>query len=61
MSDRMIRSIENGITLPKFDYIMKISNMLDMSFGDINILAQQRKLHETLISTIYPNHRQVHN
>lgn len=39
MSDREIRNIESGITVPKLDTVMKIGEALGMDLGDLQALS----------------------
>ena len=40
MSDREIRNIESGESIPKLDTVIKISNALDMDIGDLTPLKE---------------------
>lgn len=42
MSDRQIRNIEKGITIPKLDTVIKIGNALDMNLGELNALGETK-------------------
>ncbi len=38
MSDRHLRNIENGTTVPKLDTVIKIGNALNMNLGELGNL-----------------------
>ena len=42
MSDRQIRNIEKGITIPKLDTVIKIGTALDMNLGELNALGETK-------------------
>ena len=42
MSDRQIRNIEKGTTVPKLDTVIKIGNALDMNLGELNALGETK-------------------
>ena len=46
MSDRQIRNIEKGITIPKLDTVIKIGTALDMNLGELNALGRQKELYK---------------
>ena len=39
-SDREIRNIESGVSIPKLDTVIKISNALNMEIGDLTPLKE---------------------
>ena len=41
ISDREIRNIEAGVTVPKFDTVLKLARALEMDIGDFNILISE--------------------
>ena len=41
ISDREIRNIEAGITVPRFDTVLKLARALEMDIGDFNILISE--------------------
>lgn len=43
ISDRHIRNIENGTTIPKLDTIIKLANALNMNLGDLEDLEITHK------------------
>jgi len=41
ISDREIRNIEAGVTVPRFDTVLKLARALEMDIGDFNILISE--------------------
>ena len=41
ISDREIRNIEAGVTVPRFDTVLKLARAFEMDIGDFNILISE--------------------
>ena len=41
ISDREIRNIEAGVTVPRFDTVFKLARSLEMDIGDFNVLISE--------------------
>ena len=41
ISDREICNIEAGVTVPRFDTVLKLARALEMDIGDFNILISE--------------------